>query len=131
MSSNMLRHRSNSAKGFNRGERGLAQNEHTSSQGAIKLNNNSSTEEALGVFTSIKADLQGQISELTGLKREVIKSEQVEVSAKSRLRITIESLLIDLNEEIFALSEELAKSFTTEKSAHLISKAREFDVRKK
>ena len=46
------------------------------------------------------------------LKKNVIKSEQVEVSAKSRLRITIESLLIDLNEEIFALSEELAKSYT-------------------
>ena len=55
----------------------------------------------------------------------------MEISAKSRLRITIESLLIDLNEEIFALSEELAKSFTTDKSAHLISKAREFDMRKK
>lgn len=43
-------------------------------------------------------------------------SEQVENSAKSRLRITIESLLIDLNEEIFALSEELAKSYNTEHS---------------
>jgi hypothetical protein len=30
---------------------------------------------------------------------------------RSRLRILIESMLIDVNEEIFALSEELAKSF--------------------
>lgn len=30
---------------------------------------------------------------------------------RSKLRILIESLLIDLNEEIFALSEELAVSF--------------------
>ena len=55
----------------------------------------------------------------------------MEVSAKSRLRITIESLLIDLNEEIFALSEELAKSFTADASRTLVSKAREFEIRKK
>ena len=58
-------------------------------------------------------------------------SEQVENSAKSRLRITIESLLIDLNEEIFALSEELAKSYNTEHSKQMVSKAREFAERKK
>ncbi len=61
----------------------------------------------------------------------MIKSEQVETSAKSRLRITIESLLIDLNEEIFALSEELAKSYSPEHAKLLVSKAREFDHRKK
>ena len=53
------------------------------------------------------------------------------MSAKSRLRITIESLLIDINEEIFALSEELAKSFTADRSRLLVSKAREFEMRKK
>ena len=97
----------------------------------MKLNNSSTTEDALQVFNSIKADLSAQITELTKLKKEVIKSDQVEVSAKSRLRITIESLLIDLNEEIFALSEELAKSFTADRSRQLVSKAREFDMRKK
>ena len=61
----------------------------------------------------------------------MIKSEQVETSAKSRLRITIESLLIDLNEEIFSLSEELAKSYTCEQARVLVTKAREFDHRKK
>lgn len=64
------------------------------------------------MFNSIKKDLTDQINSLTTLKKNVIKSEQVETSAKSRLRITIESLLIDLNEEIFSLSEELAKSYT-------------------
>lgn len=55
----------------------------------------------------------------------------MEVSAKSRLRITIESLLIDLNEEIFALSEELAKSYSEQQARVLVTKAREFDLRKK
>ena len=55
----------------------------------------------------------------------------MEVNAKSRLRITIESLLIDLNEEIFALSEELAKSYSGEQARILVTKAREFDLRKK
>lgn len=68
-------------------------------------------DDALTMFSVIKADLAEQISNLTKLKKNVIKSVQVETSAKSRLRITIESLLIDLNEEIFALSEELAKSY--------------------
>lgn len=31
---------------------------------------------------------------------------------RSKLRISIESLLIDLNEEIFSISEELTKSIT-------------------
>ena len=61
----------------------------------------------------------------------MIRSEQVETTAKSRLRITIESLLIDLNEEIFAISEELAKSYNAEHSRALVNKAREFAERKK
>ena len=68
---------------------------------------------------------------MSALKKNVIKSEQVETSAKSRLRITIESLLIDLNEEIFALSEELAKSYTCDQARVLVTKAREYDHRKK
>ena len=68
---------------------------------------------------------------LTELKARVIESEQVETTQKSRLRITIESLLIDLNEEIFALSEELAKSFSAANPSTLVLKAREYDHRKK
>ena len=48
---------------------------------------------------------------MADLKKEVIQSEKVEITAKSKIRIVIESLLIDLNEEIFALSEEVANSF--------------------
>ena len=83
------------------------------------------------MFNSIKIELSEQINILIALKKNVIKSEQIETSAKSRLRITIESLLIDLNEEIFALSEELAKSYTVEHGRDLVSKAREFEHRKK
>ena len=68
---------------------------------------------------------------MTLLKKNVIKSEQIETTAKSRLRITIESLLIDLNEEIFAISEELAKCYTSEMAKVLVNKAREFEHRKK
>lgn len=50
---------------------------------------------------------------LNGLKREVTRSDKVDQGGKSRLRIQIESLLIDLNEEIFAISEELANAFTS------------------
>ena len=95
------------------------------------MNNFSTAEDALGVFNAIKGELAEQIQSLTSLKRNVIRSEQVETSAKSRLRITIESLLIDLNEEIFALSEELAKSYNAEHARQMVSKAREFSERKK
>jgi hypothetical protein len=47
------------------------------------------------------------------------------------VRIAIESLLIDLNEEIFALSEEVANSFQNNNIKGLISQAREFELRKK
>ena len=114
-----------------RQDRSLTNNEHTNSQGHLKLNNSSTTDDALQVFNSIKAELSSQITDLTKLKKEVIATDNIEVSAKSRLRITIESLLIDLNEEIFALSEELAKSFSGENSRTLVSKAREFEMRKK
>jgi hypothetical protein len=56
---------------------------------------------------------------------------------RSKLRILIESLLIDLNEEIFALSEELARSFATfdtrsqkGASGSPLQRALEFDQRK-
>lgn len=54
---------------------------------------------------------------------------------RSRLRILIESMLIDVNEEIFALSEELAKSFgSMDRGAgagiNKIQRAFEFDQRK-
>lgn len=56
--------------------------------------------------------------------------------ARSKLRILIESLLIDLNEEIFALSEELARSFASfdmrsqRPGGTPLQRALEFDQRK-
>jgi hypothetical protein len=80
----------------------------------------------------VKAELNDKINYLMAFKKDVIASQQVEISAKSRLRITIESFLIDLNEEIFALSEELARSLSEDSGpAPIVSKAREFDVRKR
>ena len=94
------------------GPKGGGVNITASSAGHFRLTNNSTQDDALAVFNSVKAELSDKINQLNNFKRDVIRSEQVEISAKSRLRITIESLLIDLNEEIFALSEQLAKAFT-------------------
>jgi hypothetical protein len=62
-------------------------------------------------MNAIKADLNEQINLLSQLKRDIIQSDQVEIAAKSKVRIAIESLLIDLNEEIFSLSEEVANFY--------------------
>ena len=53
---------------------------------------------------------------------------------RSRLRILIESMLIDVNEEIFAISQELARSFgsveRTTSSSSKLQRAYEFEQRK-
>ena len=61
----------------------------------------------------------------------MIQSEQVEIAAKSKIRISIESLLIDLNEEIFAISEEVANSFQNDNTKYLVNQARAYEIRKK
>ena len=48
---------------------------------------------------------------LTALKREITRSSEVDQAEKSSLRIKIESLLIDFNEEVFSLTEELARAY--------------------
>jgi hypothetical protein len=54
--------------------------------------------------------------------------------ARSKLRILLESLLIDLNEEVFALSEEIARSFASfgggNAKGSALQRALEFDQRK-
>jgi hypothetical protein len=72
-------------------------------------------QDAIQLFTDIKSTYTSRIEELSDLKREVFKSGDLDQQQKSKLRITIESLLIDLNEEIFSISEELAKSYTFER----------------
>ena len=103
----------------------------SASNGSIKLTNNSSIEDALSVFNSVKQELVDQIHALSDLKRKITKSENVDNSSKSRLRIAIESLLIDLNEEIFSLSQELANGYTKGEVKAIVSKAREYNHRKK
>ena len=58
------------------------------------------------------------------------KDEALDHHSRSKLRIQIESLLIDLNEEVFALSEELAKSYGHgEPRGTALARAREFEQR--
>lgn len=68
---------------------------------------------------------------LTNLKLEVTRSDILNQGQKSALRIQIESILIDLNEEIFAISEELAAAFQMTKSEknsrELYHRAQEFE----
>ena len=106
-------------------------NRSSSHSATFHLNQNSTQEDAVAALNSIKTELSEQIERLAELKREIIQSEQIEVAAKSKVRIAIESLLIDLNEEIFTLSEELASSFQTNNVKALISQARECELRKK
>jgi hypothetical protein len=54
----------------------------------------------------------------------------VENAVKSKLRITLESLLIDLNEEMYELSEELSKSYVPEMKDAYYTKAKDFESRK-
>lgn len=75
-----------------------------------------SEREAILVFNKVKETYAFKIEELNELKRQVFlySGDQVlDHHQRSRLRIVIESLLIDVNEEIFSLSEELARSFAS------------------
>jgi len=89
------------------------------------------SEDAISIFNDIKNEYTSKIDELTELKKEIFRTDTLEQPVKSKLRITVESLLIDLNEEIFSISEELAKSYTFERSSNLLQKAKEFQQRKK
>lgn len=90
----------------------------------------SDDEEAIKIFNSIKDEYSIFIDDLNALKKEMFKSEAVDQQQKSKIRITIESILIDLNEEIFNISEELAKSYTFDRNKNLMQKAKEFENRK-
>ena len=89
--------------------------------------------EATSLFNAIKDTYAKKIDELNDLKRQVFllgKDEALDHHSRSKLRIQIESLLIDLNEEVFALSEELAKSYGHgEPRGTALARAREFEQR--
>ncbi|CDW78098.1 UNKNOWN [Stylonychia lemnae] len=66
-------------------------------------------------FNGLKEIYSMHIESLTSLKRMVFSSQNeafMDQHQKSKIRINIESLLIDLNEEVFSLSEELTRSIT-------------------
>ena len=87
----------------------------------MKSNNKADSEiDALGLFNEIKDTYSQKIEEMNDLKKEVSRTEAIDQQQKSKLRITIESLLIDLNEEIFSISEELAKSYTFERQKNIL-----------
>lgn len=68
------------------------------------------------------------------MKKQITQSIYLDQSGKSKMRIHIESLLIDLNEEIFAISEELATALQAssfqEAKDNLLVKAREYEQKK-
>jgi hypothetical protein len=49
---------------------------------------------------------------------------------KSKLRIQIETYLININEEMFAISDELARAFTSGDQENLALKLKDFETRK-
>jgi len=85
--------------------------QHDIEVGARGINDSMDTKAAIELLNSIKSQYDRQVKALTGLKTEVTRSAKLEQAAKSKMRIQIESLLIDLNEEIFAISEDLAAAF--------------------
>jgi hypothetical protein len=106
-------------------------NERNFNSGHTHLTKESTLDDAMLVFSNIKVELACQINSLTSLKKAVTSADSVEPAIRTKLRINIESLLIDLNEEIYEISEELAKSFTPERQEAYVMKAREFEFRKK
>ncbi len=54
--------------------------------------------------------LKKKITQLSSLE------EYIDQNSRSKLRILIETLLIDINEELFTLSEEITKIFKLDKS---------------
>lgn len=71
---------------------------------------NKNRQEPLSLFAQIKSDLQKQITQLQNLKAQMA-TFTADAKLKSKVRIQIETYLIEINEEIFAISDELAKSF--------------------
>ena len=80
----------------------------TPSQGGDRMS------DAISIFNEIKNVYSTKIEDLTEIKKDVVVSDSLDQPTKSKLRITLESLLIDLNEEIFSISEQLARSYGVE-----------------
>jgi len=87
---------------------------------------------AIQLFNDVKEAFAKQVKSLNELKREVTKTDSIDQGYKSKLRISIESLLIDLNEEIFAISEDMSSAFSSNKPSgqDLLFKAQEYEQKK-
>eukprot|EP00347_Sterkiella_histriomuscorum_P010150 403377411 len=85
-------------------------------------------------FNSLKDIYSTHIDALTNLKKQVFTSQYeglLDQHQKSKIRITIESLLIDLNEEIFSISEELTKSITRNFSKVYLEEGKRIDFQQR
>ena len=59
-------------------------------------------------------------------------SSRIEQGGRNKARIMIETFLIELNEEMFAISDELARVYGDQRTpkAEILKKAKEFERRK-
>jgi hypothetical protein len=106
-------------------------NQTPSSQGRIQTKQ----DEGLVLIGKIKSELSSRIVALQKFKATAINTVNcsIEAGAKSRLRIQIENYLIELNEEIFNISNELAKAYgsgSAPSKNQMLKKGREFELRK-
>ena len=74
------------------------------------MTNQGEVKQGVDLLNEIKAQYDKQVKSLSNLKKQITKSVKLDQAGKSKMRIQIESLLIDLNEEIFAISEELSNA---------------------
>ena len=83
----------------------------------MQSNANTLEEEVTAVtsLNRIKEELARSVRYLNDLKYELTNDMSVEQGEKSRVRIQIESLLIDLNEQVYTTSEALANAFSSRK----------------
>ena len=65
----------------------------------------------MGGYTDLKNIYKENQLKLQNLKIEITNSQSIDQGERSKLRIQIETLLIDINEELFSISEEQAKMF--------------------
>ena len=95
----------------------------------------SKQDESVTLIGKIKAELSSHIAALQKFKASVINPAicQMELGLKSKLRIQIENFLIELNEEMFNISNALAKAFSSNElpsKPKMAKKAKEFEIRK-
>ena len=86
------------------------------------------------MVAQVKEELTGQIKLLQSVKGMLSQSEKhphwIEQSSRAKLRIQIETFLIQLNEEMFAISDNLARAYTNNEQGLTPEKAKEFVQRK-